>query len=102
MISLADVGDDRHVALVETKTFPEDSATSHFEDGGIQDGIQQNVSSTSRPGTITQIDRSAIDDNAIGTGQTDGMSRDLQQRSDQTGDRCLAIRSGDGQHAKAT
>ena len=95
MIAITNVGDDRHVALIDAESLPQDAAARRLEDSRRDQRIQQDVFRAAWTGTIALIDDSPVDRHPVAAGCPNVMSRRLQDRRDHPRAGCLAVRPRD-------
>ena len=95
VIAFADVGDDGHVAAIESQAGAQNSAASRFQHDGIDAGIHQQLSSALRTAAIAGFQAAVVKVNAFGARHADATAGLTDDVSDESRGRCLAVDAGD-------
>ena len=61
MVSLADVCDYRHITVVKTQAFAQHATACGLQYGGIDIGMQKDISGAFRPATVAGVDAPSFD-----------------------------------------
>ena len=71
MVSLSDVGDYRHIPVVKTQAFAQHATACVLQYGGIDIGMQKDISGAFRAAAVAGVDAPSFDVYTIRTGHAD-------------------------------
>ena len=101
VIADANVGDDRHIALVEGQSFAQDAAARCFKHCGIHIGMQQHIACAARAAAVSGVDAPMFDVDTVGIRHADALAGDFQQVRGQAHGGGLAVGARDSDDRNA-
>ena len=98
VIAGGDVGDDGHVARIETTALAEDAPAGRLQHGCRDRRIGQHAACARRAAAVTAVDLPTAHPDALGAGRAHGGAARRRQVREQPHHRALAVGAGNGGH----